>query len=740
MRGAFPDESDVFRLVTRAARRRYRVRNCGGRDNGLSDQYGAGIDDPAGDLYLTDAQGFAAGGEVSILTHHGTLRKTLVLNEVQISLYQNGKPMTLPPRITLLLLLNIISLAQSTQAQTQLPVKPPAGPGISLRSERAFAALQWKQFQPLEMFRADQKGDALLIDLHDSTLFGKLHAGPAFFDPTHSDYLEPRYRQTVEIERGRGILPVRPYLDPAETMNANNWQDAGVLGYRLDLIQMKGNKPALTGYFDSRVWFRSTTAGIRPIVSIVEGPTVGLIVSDHPDWMVIAGETDRPSRASVEVEGHGRFESNSLALRHEITINGLKPSQEYRYRFHAVSEGDTASTPWIGFRTAPGKGDFPVRFAYGGDARAAAGGGDFSSLGVNRRVLGNLAAVTYRLGAEFFLFGGDVMSGHTNSPDGYRFQSKAFKQGVAPFVHSRPIYTAMGNHEALLHIYDDGSRYGTGMDRWPYDSVSSEAVFAQEFIHPMNAPVPYPGFPPYSENVFSFHYGPIKIIVFNTNYWWSSHNRIPECGGSPEGYLLPNQLEWIAHELDEGQADPLVRYIILLGHEPSFPGGGHLGDAMWHNGDNNVRAFRLNDKGAMTPFPQGILEVRNRFWENIARTPKVAVVFASDEHNYHRMLITDTTRVGILKDDLNGNGKLDDGKISPDAAFSFPTWFVISGGAGAPYYTEQSAPWSKSVMCFTPLAHAVMIRADAGMLSLQVVSEHGQVLDEVPDLMSVKRR
>jgi hypothetical protein len=33
-----------------------------------------------------------------------------------------------------------------------------------------------------------------------------------------------------------------------------------------------------------------------------------------------------------------------------------------------------------------------------------------------------------------------------------------------------------------------------------------------------------------------------------------------------------------------------------------------------------------------------------------------------------------------------------------------------------------------------------MIQANAGKLSLHVVSEHGQVLDEVEDLMSVRRR
>jgi hypothetical protein len=639
-----------------------------------------------------------------------------------------------------LVLFSLISVLDSGAGQIRLPVKPPEGAGITLKSEMRLAALEWTQFQPANMFRSDEKGDALLVDLHDSTVYGRLHAGPAFFNADNADYLEPRYRQSIEIEKGRGILPVRPYFDPRQTWNANGWTDAGVLGYRLDLVQLKGAKPVSAGYFDSRVWVRVTPGGIRPIVSIVEGPSVGLIVSDHPDWIIIAGETDRLATAGVEIEGVGSYPGGAAGLRHEIKVTGLKPSLSYRYRFFASTAGDTAATPWIGFRTAPPKGDFPVRFAYAGDARAAAGGGEFGYAGVNKKVLGTLASVVYRRGAEFMLFGGDVMSGHTNSPDGYRFQSKAFKQGVAPFVHSRPVFSAMGNHEALLHIYDDGSRYGIGMDRWPYDSVSSEAVFAQEFMHPGNGPVPLPGMPPYRENVFSFHYGPVKVIVYNSNYWWTAPNRIPECGGSPEGYLLPEQLTWIERELESAEVDDDVKFIIVLGHEPAFPGGGHIGDGMWYNGDNRVRAFRVNERGLLVPYAQGVLEVRSRLWEKLASNPKVAVVFASDEHNYHRMLITDTTRVGILRDDLDGNGKLDDGVLSPDRKFKLPTWFVISGGAGAPYYTQQRAPWSGSVLRFTPLAHAVMIQANAGKLSLHVVSEHGQVLDEVEDLMSVRRR
>ena len=49
---------------------------------------------------------------------------------------------------------------------------------------------------------------------------------------------------------------------------------------------------------------------------------------------------------------------------------------------------------------------------------------------------------------------------------------------MAGFWRSRPVYPAMGNHEALLNVFDDGSKYGIALDQWPYATHSAEAVFA----------------------------------------------------------------------------------------------------------------------------------------------------------------------------------------------------------------------------------------------------------------------
>jgi hypothetical protein len=378
-------------------------------------------------------------------------------------------------------------------------------------------------------------------------------------------------------------------------------------------------------------------------------------------------------------------------------------------------------------------------FAYAGDGRAAAGGGEYDYVGVNRYVGAAMAREIFRRNASFLLYGGDLIAGYTNAKDDFEMELVAFRETFGPFLSTRPLYAAVGNHDSFLNSFDDGSRYGLGMDKWPYETSSGEAVFARMFIHPTNGPKAIRGRPPYDETAFSFQYGPVKVIVVNNDYWVTSQSRIQEFGGSPEGYILPEQLDWIKEEVQKGDADPTVRSVVILAHEPAFPGGGHVGDAMWHGGNNNHRAYSFAS-GAAEPAGPGIIEVRNEFWKIASQSKKVAIVLGSDEHNYQRFLITKQTPVGVpAKDDLNGNGILDDGQISGNAEFTRPLWHVISGGAGAPYYTQENAPWSGSSKYFSSQYNYLIFRADQKKISMEVYSNTGQLLDHVDDLMAAGR-
>ena len=88
----------------------------------------------------------------------------------------------------------------------------------------------------------------------------------------------------------------------------------------------------------------------------------------------------------------------------------------------------------------------------------------------------------------------------------------------------------------LMRAFD-----GMQVDRWPYDTEGTETIFAESFLNPSNGPEPSnPHRPTYKETVFSFSYGFVKVIGFNNNYWYS--NRQEVVGGSPEGYIMDDQL------------------------------------------------------------------------------------------------------------------------------------------------------------------------------------------------------
>jgi Calcineurin-like phosphoesterase len=622
----------------------------------------------------------------------------------------------------------------------QIAVRDPAALGFRQRPETRQFPIGRDQLKPSRTISSDTTGAGLLIDLGDTTLYGRVYSGQADFDESQTDFPETRYRFGADIVKGRGSIPLRAYFDQRSRSNANGWVDRGVVGYRLELTRTKNAKPVQLGIFDSRVHFKKHGKKFVPMVTILEPPMVGLICSDHPDWMVINFSTDRPATGKIQVEGGRVYGKEEKSETFEIRLDGLKPSSSYRYRALAIEGPDTAVTPWLHFHTAPFKGDETVVFAYAGDGRAAAGGGEYEYVGVNRAVGSRIAEQVFRKGASFLLFGGDMFSGYINSVDEYEMEWMAFRESYGPLFRSIPLYGAVGNHEALFNAYNDSTSRGYFvLDKWPYDTQSAEAILAQSLINPNNGPKAQPGFPPYDETAFTFQFGVVKVLVINNDYWNTSYNRITQFGGSPEGYVFPEQVEWVRSEVRRADEDPTVRYIIILCHEPFFPGGGHVGDAMWTNGNNNTRAYGMVD-GSLKPLGPGLIEVRNQLWEIFAQSPKVAAVLGSDEHNYQRSLITRETPVGIpAKDDKNGNGILDDGLFSPNPAFKNPVWFLISGGAGAPYYTKEPAPWSGSSKFFTPQANYIIFRAGESRIGIEVYSQTGQLLDSVDDLMQVKR-
>ena len=585
-------------------------------------------------------------------------------------------------------------------------------------------------------------------DVNPKQIYGRVICGPYPFESSETKYAYLRMRAQQVIKEGRGKIDVRYFL--SEKTNSEDWNDAGQVAIRLELRQAVPGTDLDLGNYDTFCMFRKTEKGAELLPSIVEGPFVNLVTSDDPTRCVVSLESSQTMEAAVQIIGGKRFTS-SKTRKHEIEVTGLRPNQEYKYQ---VMLGEMTTREYR-LQTAPEKGATSFRFAYGGDSREGVGGGLESHMGCNFLELERLAAMAFRMDCRFLLQGGDLVMGYTTHPDDYRTQFYGWKHAVRGYMHTRPVYPAMGNHECLIYNFDDKSKYGITLDRWPYELESSEAIFGEQLVLPTNGPESSnPHRPSYKENVFSFHYGNVKCIAVNNNYWISY--AASRFGGSPEGYIMPDQMDWIQHELQVAEKDPTVKYVIVYMQEPVIPNGGHLRDSMWYNGNNNIRSHTWDGK-QLNAAKKGIIEVRNDLMKMLHASSKVAAVLGSDEHGYSKILIDGTVPLGApAKDDLNDDGWINwHGKTvgekenaSTIAELKQPVWYLVGGGFGAPYYSREHTPWNDywtkekndqgDKFYYSSQSNILIFDVSPERIAVVVYNPYGEEIDRIDDLMAIK--
>ncbi|MBD3293093.1 MAG: hypothetical protein GF393_09225, partial [Armatimonadia bacterium] len=575
-------------------------------------------------------------------------------------------------------------------------------------------------------------------EIDAAKVYGTIYFGPYPFESAETEYSHGRLRKAASVEGGNAELPVADLLK--DKYNAEGWTDRGRLLVRAELhLEAEGQDQAL-GAYDMFVNFRKTDEGFVKEPSLVEGPFVSMAGSTDPGSVTIWFRLDREAEASVVLNDGAESVNSEAAKRHYVELEGLDEDTDYTYHVQ-VGEVETDSHT---FRTPPPAGQGEVVFAYTGDSREGVGTGETALMGLNHQTLSRLVSQAHARGAQFFLQGGDLVNGYTTIPDDFRTQLWGWKYTVGGFFHQAPVLTAMGNHEALLRAFAKSEDEQVGMDRWPYATESAEAVFADELVQPTNGPEPAdPGRPTYDESVFTWQWGPVLVISYNDNYWYASDPT--RFGGCPEGYIFQEQLDWIKEQLEAAEEDDTIKYVLLMAQEPVFPCGGHIKDAMWYLGDNNVRAHVMRD-GELEPEEKGVIEMRNEFAEAIAASSKVAAVLGSDEHAYYRILIDDTVPAGQMSDDVDDDGVIgEDGEDLSTLPLEHATWYITSGGAGAPYYAEEQTPWNSywkrvypANYFFSSQENVMIFRANWRGISVDIYNSWGERFDGIDNLMAVK--
>jgi len=530
--------------------------------------------------------------------------------------------------------------------------------------------------------------------------------------PYHdTKYPQPVFRTTTPITAGKAEINIKASITDRYDMVGWQKSGTGVLGYRI--ISQTGAM-----IHDGRVRFRYPGSGAFQVdVTMLEGP---FVVNLEPRRAVISFLLDRPEPCAVVV-GDLTIPCKEGATRQEIPVDNLKPATQYAYKVQYGANEET-----YGFRTAPEPGSRkPFVFAYGSDSRGGQGGGERNFNGPNAYIIRRLMAVTAARGAAFMQFTGDLVSGYVTSPDQLIYELANWKRAIEPQAHWMPVYTGLGNHEAILREFSGAGARSVRMARFPYEAESSEAIFARELVNPENGPASEDGavydpdpaatdFPSYRRNVFWYQYDNAAMVVLNSNYWFTpSVAAVPESGGNLHGYLMDQQVAWLEKTLGEIERNRTIDHVFLTVHTPMFPNGGHVGDAMWYGGNNTPRATV-----AGKPLAKGIIERRDDLLRLIQKHPKVLAVLTGDEHNYNRTRLDAT--VPIYPEQWD----------KPKVELKRPFYQINNGAAGAPYYAQEQTPWSAAVSGFSTQHALCLLIVEGKRVRLETVSpETLEVID-----------
>ncbi len=571
--------------------------------------------------------------------------------------------------------------------------------------ERVYAE-KFDSYQKLSNMLGSPSGyeNGIAFDFSDERLNGKLYFGLINYkDSKHP--MPVWFKRTAKIIKGKTKVDLNKL---SGIYDMTGWEKSGhgTLGYRV--VNAQGEI-----IYDGLVNFKKTANAFVSAPTIVEGPFISKLTDSSVSvWF----RTDKPLTSELII-GAKSYKKSASGHFYEYQITNLSPNTTYKYTVkHDVFE-QTYS-----FRTAFKDGaQDKFTFAYASDSRAGNGGGERNVYGANYYVARQIAALGMHENIAFMQFTGDMIDGYSSDKDELNLQYANWKRAVEPFAHYYPIITAIGNHEFLGYSFPrKNGRWAASVCKFPFETESSSAVYAQNFVNPENGPASEDGasydpnpdkidFPPYNETVFYYTYGNVAVIVLNSDYLYAPLlKKDTQTGGNLHAYIMDKQLEWLEEILLMFEIDPSIDHVFISQHTPAFPNGGHVKDDMWYNGDNSKRPVI-----AGKPVNKGIIERRDEYLDILLnKSTKVVAILTGDEHNYNKVKVTPNTN--IYPENYPKSMILERKRT---------LWQINNGSAGAPYYAQDpNTPWNDAVSGFSTQYALVLIDVEGTSVNVRVLN------------------
>lgn len=569
---------------------------------------------------------------------------------------------------------------------------------------------------PSEMTLDNLKGNpqttptGIFFEFKGGIKSGILYYGLINYDDTQ--YPLPVYfRSPVRILDGKAFVNLQT-LKGRYDMTGWVEKQKGVLGYRV--ISENGEF-----LYDGRIGFK----GEKPLyidTTIVEGPFISLRTHES---VTFAFETNYPIVAEIEIDGKITKDPEPVT-HHEIKVDGLNSLTRYNYTLHFGTNNEKYS-----FMTAPTPGTRTrFTFGYASDSRSGQGGGERDFNGANAYIMKKIMALGAYEQCVFMQFTGDLITGYKIDPNQIRLEYANWKRAVEPWARHMPVIAGMGNHESTMFYWSLPGGDFYSIDKFPFEEVSTEAIFAENFVNPLNGPISEDGayydpgkrkidFPSYQENVFYYTYDNVGMVILNSNYWYApSTSHVKETSGNIHAYIMDNQLKWLDETLALLESDENIDHVFVTVHTPFFPNGGHVNDDMWYGGNNEFRPY-VNGKAV----EKGIIERRDELLDVIVnKNQKVAALLTGDEHNYCKTHITPEANI------------YPEGWDKPKLELKRSIYQINNGAAGAPYYAQEITPWTPYTTGFTTQNALVLFHVEGERIRMEVLNP--DTLDKVDEL------
>ena len=520
------------------------------------------------------------------------------------------------------------------------------------------------------------------------------------------------FKRHEKIENGKAFINIRKKL--SGVYDLANWEKnkGGRLAYRVldDKNNVVFNKSITFTYDD----------GFKIVPDLVWGP---FLSSQTEHSIAISFATNLVCEPVVVVNNKEyKLESGK---KHEVIIKDLNPETSYDYK---IKIGDIEHISQL--ETAPiSERGAQFTFCFASDSRGGTQLGESSTQGHNADIIRKMAALAVSKNVKFWQFTGDMINGYKSYYDQINIEYTSWLTTLSPFMHSTPLNTAMGNHEINMRVFGDPKKY-ISVDAFPYNQFSGEKLYSDFFVNPENGPDSEDGsnydpdkksidFPSYKENVYSYVYGNLAMIVLNSNYWYSPNvGIIPEIGGNPHGYIMDNQLEWLRKQVKKYEEMETIEHIFVTIHTPAFPNGGHSNNDMWYKGNNDIRPWIAGNKT-----DKGIIERRDEMLDILVNhSKKFRVLLTGDEHNYSRLVVDKNTEI------------YPEGWEGKRLELKRPFVQIVDGAAGAPYYAQEQLPWTPGLKKFSAQYALVLFHIDGANIEVEVINPNTLELIEKTEL------